>query len=125
VEEIYDIYSSMSMKKDVDGWIALWDEEGVKMVPNLPPIYGKAAIREYKHKKSQSPDDMEVNIKVENAQVAGDFGFAHGTAFVSRTPKGGGAVKSREAKFLTIFKKQTDGSWKIYRDSVSSNLASK
>jgi len=68
---------------------------------------------------------MEMSIKVEDAQIAGDFGFAHGTYFVSVTPKGGGAVKSKEGKFLTIFKKQADGSWKIYRDSVSPNPAPK
>jgi len=66
-----------------------------------------------------------MSIKVEDAQVAGDFGFAHGTFFVSVTPKGGGAVKSKVGKYLTIFKKQADGSWKIYRDSVSFNPASK
>ena len=35
------------------------------------------------------------------------------------------AAKTKEGKFLTIFKKQADGSWKIYRDSVSLNPASK
>ncbi|MFC1830995.1 YybH family protein [Thermodesulfobacteriota bacterium] len=125
VEEIFDTYSSTNMKKDAEGWIALWDEEGIKMVPDLPSIYGKSAIGEFKHKKSQIPDEMDMSIKVEDAQIAGDFGFAHGTYFVSVTPKGGGAVKSKEGKFLTIFKKQADGSWKIYRDSVSPNPAPK
>ena len=125
VEEIFDTYSSTNMKKDVDGWIALWDEEGIKMVPNLPSIYGKSAIQEFKHKKSQSPDDMEMTINLEDTQLSGDFGFAHGTYFVSVIPKGGGATKSKEGKYLTIFKKQGDGSWKIYRDSVSMNPASK
>ena len=125
VEESFSTYSAMNMKKDVDGWIALWDEEGIKMSPNIHSIYGKSAIREFKHKKSQSPDEMEMTIKLEDTQLAGDFGFAHGTYFVSVTPHGGGAVKSREGKYLTIFKKQSDGSWKIYRDSVSANPASK
>lgn len=88
-------------------------------------IYGKSAIREFKHKKSQSPDDIEMTIKVEDTQLSGNFGFAHGTYFVSVTPKEGGVVKSKDGKFLTIFKKQIDGSWKIYRDSVSSNPGSK
>ena len=121
VEEIFATYSEMNMKKDVDGWMALWDEDGIKMSPNIPSIHGKSAIRELKHKKSQSPDDMEMTIKVEDTQLAGDFGFAHGTYFVSITPQGGGAAKSMEGKYLTIFRKQADGAWKIYRDSVSPN----
>lgn len=125
VEEIFATYSAANMKKDVDGWIALWDEEGIKMSPNIPSIYGKSAIREFKHKKSQSPDQMEMTIKVEDVQLSGDYGFAHGTYNVSVTPQGGGPAKSKEGKYLTIFKKQPDGSWKIYRDSVSANPASK
>ena len=113
------------MNKDVEGWMALWDEEGIKMSPNMRSIYGKSAIHEFKNKKSQSPEDIEMTIKVEDTQLSGNFGFAHGTYFVSVTPKGGGAVKSKDGKFLTIFKKQTNGSWKIYRDSVSSNPGSK
>lgn len=125
VEEIFATYSATNRNKDVEGWMALWDEGGIKMVPNLPSIYGKSAIREFKHKKSQSPDDMEMTIKVEDTQLSGDFGFAHGTYFVSITPQGGGAAKSMEGKYLTIFRKQADGAWKIYRDSVSPNPASK
>ena len=125
VEEIFATYSATTMNKDVEGWMALWDEDGIKMVPNLASIHGKSAIRELKHKKSQSPNDLEMTIKVEDTQLSGDFGFAHGTYFVSMTPKAGGAAKSIEGKYLTIFKKQADGSWKIYRDSVSPNPASK
>ena len=125
VEDIFATYSAANMNKDVDGWIALWDEEGIKMSPNIHSIVGKEAIREFKHRKSQSPDDLEQIIKAEDTQLAGDFGFAHGTYFVSVTPKGGGEAKTKEGKFLTIFKKQADGSWKIYRDSVSDNPASK
>jgi len=125
VSEIFDTYSSANMKKDVESWIALWDEKGIKMAPNSPAIYGKSAIEEMKRKKSQAPGDVEMSIKIEDTQIAGDFGFAHGTYFVSVTPEGGGAAKSKEGKYLTIFKKQADGSWKIYRDAVSSNPASK
>lgn len=127
VEEIFDTYSSANMKKDVDTWIALWDDEGIKMSPNRLAINGKFAIEEMKRKKSQNPDDMTQSIELEDAQVSGsgDFGFAHGTFTTTVKPKGGGETKHKEGKFLTIFKKQADGSWKIYRDAVSLNPASK
>jgi ketosteroid isomerase-like protein len=125
VEEIFATYSSANMKKDTDGWISLWDEKGVKMVPNLPAIIGKSAIGELKRKKNNNPDDLTMEIIVEDSQVAGEFGFAHGTYSSSVKPAGGGDTKSKIGKFLTIFKKQDDGSWKIYRDSVSPNPISK
>jgi ketosteroid isomerase-like protein len=125
VKEIFDTYSSANMRKDVESWIALWDEKGIKMAPNSPAIYGKSAIEEMKRKKSQAPDDVEMSIKIEDTQIAGDFGFAHGTYSVSIKPIGDGDRKFMEGKFLTVFKKQADGSWKIYRDSVSPNPTSK
>jgi ketosteroid isomerase-like protein len=125
VEEIFDTYSSANMNKDVESWIALWDEKGIKMAPKSPAIYGKLAIEELKRKKMKAPGDLEMSIKIEDTQIAGDFGFAHGTYFGSVTPEGGGAANSFEGKYLTIFKKQADGSWKIYRDAVSSNPGSK
>ena len=125
VEELFDTYSSVNMEKDTDGYMALWDENGVKMVPNSPAIKGKSAIEELKRKKNNNPDDLTMEILVEDSQVAGEFGFAHGTFSVSVKPKGNGDTKSIDGNYLTIFKKQADGSWKIYRDSISYNPASK
>jgi uncharacterized protein (TIGR02246 family) len=125
VKDIFDTYSTANNKKDADAWISLWDEKGIKMVPNQPAIYGKSAIGERKRKKAKKPEDITQDIKIEDTQVAGDFGFAHGTYSVSIKPTGGGAMKFFEGKFLTIFKKQANGSWKIFRDSVSSNAPPK
>jgi ketosteroid isomerase-like protein len=93
----------------------------VKMVPNQPSINGTKAIGELKRKRAQMREYLTMDITIEDAQGAGDFGFAHGTYAASFKPKDGGAIGSGGGKFLTIFKKQANGSWKIYRDSVSPN----
>lgn len=125
VKEIFDVYSTANVKGDIDAYIALWDEKGIKMSPNRPSIYGKSAISDLKHKSADKREYVTQSIMLEDAQVAGDFGFAHGTYTTSYKPKGGGDTKFAEGKFLTIFKKQANGSWKIFRDSVSSNPTSK
>jgi ketosteroid isomerase-like protein len=125
VKEIFDVYSTANVKGDIDGWIALWDEKGIKMSPNRPSIYGKSAISDLKHRSADKREYITQSIMLEDAQVAGDFGFAHGTYTTSYKPKGAGVTMSKEGKFLTIFKKQANGSWKIFRDSVSSNAPPK
>ena len=119
VKDIFNSYSSATVTGDVDAWLSLWDEMGVKMVPNQPAINGKTAIGELKRKKAKKREYLAMDIEIEDAQGAGDFGFAHGTYSGSFKPRDGGAIVSGGGKFLTIFKKQTNGSWKIYRDSVS------
>ena len=121
VKDIFTTYSSATVKGDVDAWLALWDEMGVKMVPNQPSINGTKAIGELKRKVAEKREYLTMDITIEDAQGAGDFGFAHGTYAASFKPKDGGATGSGGGKFLTIFKKQANGSWKIYRDSVSPN----
>ena len=119
VEEIFATYSAANMNGDADLYISLWDENGVKMVPNKPAIYGKSAIGERKRIGLKKADIESQIITVEETQVAGDWGFARGTATMSSTPKAGGATTNLEANFLTIFKKQADGSWKIFRDCIN------
>lgn len=48
--------------------------------------------------------------------------FARGTYSVKRTPVAGGETVETDGKYMTIFKRQADGSWKIYRDIFNSNV---
>lgn len=95
------------------------------MVPDVPAILGKATIGEMKRKSFQKTDIESQVITVEDVQVAGDWGFARGTATTVKKPKTGGAAANINGKFTTIFKKQADGSWKIYWDCMNVDAPSK
>jgi ketosteroid isomerase-like protein len=62
-----------------------------------------------------------MEIKIKEVEVSDDLAFARGTYSMDFIIKANGAVIPYEGKYLTVFKKQSDGSWKIYRDSYSSN----
>jgi ketosteroid isomerase-like protein len=105
---------------DVDGWIALWDDNGIQMPPNAPAVHGKPAIREAFNNTLLVVDFEEFTISNEEVEVFGDLGFARGSYSF------GNAMAEAEpapfaGKYLTIFKRQPDGSWKVYRDCFSSN----
>ena len=105
---------------DVDGWIALWDDDGVRMAPDAPAAHGKPTIRETISGAFLSVDFEEVTINNEEVQVFGDFGFARGNySFV--TVMAEGDPVPFEGKYLTILKRQPDGSWRVYRDCFNSN----
>ncbi len=53
---------------------------------------------------------MEINP--EEIVVAGDGAFSRGNFIVNDAVEG---------KFLTIFRRQDDGSWRIYRDAFNMN----
>jgi len=122
VEDIFATYSAANVQGDVDRYLSLWDENGVKMSPGKPAVYGKNAIGEGKRKSAKKWIYLSQDIKVEETQVFGNFGYARGTYTTSAKATSGETTSSADGKFLTIFKKQADGSWKIYRDCVNSNV---
>jgi uncharacterized protein (TIGR02246 family) len=121
VEEVFTAYSAANMAGDADRYMSLWDEDCIKMGPGKPAVFGKAAIDKRKRAGYQKADVESQIINVEEARVAGEWGFARGTFTATEKSKKDGAVAHADGKFLTIFKKQVDGSWKIFRDCYNSN----
>ena len=120
VLDVWVTYSATVNAGDVDGWIALWDDNGVRMPPNAPAAHGKPAIRETVSGVFLSVDFEEFTINNEEVQVFGDFGFARGSySFVNAMVEGDPVPFG--GKYLTIFRRQPDGSWKIYRDCFNSS----
>ena len=81
VKDIFNVYSTANVNGDIGSWLSLWDEKGIKMSPNRPSLYGKSAISELKHKSAEKWEYLTQNIILEDAQVAGDYGFAHGHVY--------------------------------------------
>jgi len=122
VQDTMDKYSIAMNAENSDLWILLWDENGMQMPPGAPAVVGKPAIEKGIRGSHQALDWEEFTINLEEVQVAGDWGFARGTYSASITPKAGGETAFLDGKYLTIFKRQPDGSWKIFRDCFNSNV---
>jgi len=121
VEDTWDKYSAAMNAENPVLWISLWDENGIQMPPGAPAVVGKAAIEKGIHASYEALDWEEFTIRLEEVKVAGDWGFARGTYSASITPRAGGETAFLNGKYLTIFKRQPDGSWKIFRDCFNSS----
>jgi len=122
VEDTWDKYSIAMNAENPDLWISLWDENGIQMPPGTPAVVGKPAIEKGIHESYQALDWEEFIIYLEEVKVAGDWGYARGTYSASITPRAGGETAFLDGKYLTILKRQPDGSWKIYRDCFNSDV---
>jgi ketosteroid isomerase-like protein len=113
---LWDQYTLATETGDIELIMSLWDENGVKMGPDAPPVIGKEGIRAMME-SLYAAFDWECPIVQEEAVIAGDWGFSRITVTLSGTPKGGGdTITWPPAKCLDIFKRQADGSWKLYID---------
>ncbi len=119
-----DAYTNGLNTGNLNLWISLWDQNGIQMAPDAPSVVGKERILA-KYEKIFPQFVFEIAIKNEETKVAGVWAYCRGTYTISLTPKGGGETGFVDGKYLTILRKQTDGSWKVFRDIFNSNVPSR
>jgi len=120
LRECCDRYSLACKSGDIDLYMSVYDDNGVQMPPDVPANIGKEQIRPGME-AAFDLFDMEVPIFFEEGEIAGDWGFVRCTYSISLTPKDGGETSTRSGKDLSIWKRQADGSWKLYIDCYNYN----
>lgn len=121
VLKTWETYSELVNAGNVDDWIELWDADGVQLPPGMPAFEGKSAIIDSISGAYAAVDFTEFKIVNEEVEVDGNLGFARGNYSFVGIPADGSDSMLFEGKYLTIFKRQSDGTWKIYRDCFNSN----
>jgi ketosteroid isomerase-like protein len=106
--------------KDLNKSVAFFDDQGSMLSPNDPIATGKAAIS-----KLIAGDFSfgELTWQVDKAGVSksGDLGYTSGRYIFSfKGPSGKPATDN--GKYLTVWKKQADGSWKVLFDMFNTDL---
>lgn len=127
IKEVLKQYAVACNAGDFESWISLWDDDGVQMPPDTPPLKGKTQIIEG---NKPSFDQMIVDItinSIEEVKVHGDWGLTRCTYTLAVSPKEGGEtiIVMPDGKALTLYERQSDGSWKITYDCFNSNLPPK
>lgn len=115
---IWDAYEAARVAGDADAWLALWDEGGIQMPPGIP-ARGVDVLKVGVPRAFAAAPASAMEISPEEIVIMGDWAFSRGnyTATVMRQ----GAASETDGKFMTIFRRQDDGSWRIYRDIFNSN----
>ncbi|MFB0552884.1 MAG: DUF4440 domain-containing protein [Phycisphaerae bacterium] len=123
IEEVLNQYAITASAGDFEGWLSLHADDVVKMPPGEPAIFGKEDLRA-NFAPGFDAFNLSVIVNPEETQVDGDIGLARGTYSISATPKSGGEAIDlmKDGKYLTICKRQADGTWKISHDCYNSNI---
>ncbi len=113
INELYNQASLACRTGDIELYLSLFTEDAVMMAPEIPAIIGKEELRPI-IKDVFGLFDLDLPYTVNEAEVTADWAFARSSFQYSMTLKDGGESSTRNGKELDIFKRQTDGSWKIY-----------
>ncbi len=99
---------------DAAGVAACYTDDAAILAPDLPMMTGKQAAQDY----WQGGIDMgikSVSLKTVNLEDKGDTAIDTGTVVAVIQPPGGESMEA-SVKFVVIWKRQADGSWKMAVD---------
>lgn len=102
---------------DLDLFMSFWGPEPMAYPPGMPAVQGQEAIRKMFGGMAASPG-FALSWTASKADVAasGDVGYTTGTYEMTM-----GGVKD-SGKYVTVWKKQPEGTWKVAEDIFNSNL---
>jgi ketosteroid isomerase-like protein len=105
---------------DIATLSSLTTEGHIMLAPGRPPIVGKAANDAANGRVAQQFKIDEHWTPIETV-IDGDLAYQRGTFTVAATPKAGGETRNTSGNFLRIYRRQTDGSWRMVRDMFNSD----
>jgi len=115
-------WSEAAGAKDIDKTISFYSDDALVMPSNSPVLKGKAAAREM-WKGMFSLPGFGGGWKATKVEVASssDLGYVTGTYEINETDASG-KPKTDKGKYLEVWKKQADGSWKCVADIFNTDL---
>ncbi len=108
--------------KDATAFTGFFVDDATLMSPNMAVIEGTAGIHEWAEQNMALPG-FSVVWQATGVDVAasGDLGYTMGTFDFQITLPDGTPIKDR-GKYTTLWRKQTDGSWKVVVDIFNSDI---
>jgi uncharacterized protein (TIGR02246 family) len=120
VRKVTQDWASACNTKHLDDLVELYAADGIVLRPNVPPVRGTAAIREFFFPVLDSGFG-EVEFEPLRVEVFGEIAFEAGRC-KSLVPIAMGKRREERGKYLVISARH-NGEWKLVADSWSSDLS--
>lgn len=114
-------FAAAASSGNVDAAVAMHTADTMVFPPGQPMVSGTAAVRELWTEMSSMPG-FAISWQVDGTSAAssGDLGYSWGTAQLTANGPDGTPMTSSE-KYVTIWRKEADGTWKVAVDIFNSN----
>jgi uncharacterized protein (TIGR02246 family) len=103
--------------KDLDKIVAHYADDGTVLLSNAPTMSGKDAIRAGMKEAIADPK-FALDLRTVKVEVAkdGDLAYSQGTYSFTGTDAKSKKAVSETGRYVEVYKKQADGSWKVVED---------
>ena len=120
IRALDDEFMRHAATKDVNRLVdAFYAENAVVLPPNQPPVVGKAQIRAF----VQGMIDgglTEIQLDSTDVSGSGDLAYSVGKYRLALRPAGSDLVEDK-GKYVVVYRRQTDGSWRAIADIFNTN----
>ena len=120
LRKLDDEWSKAAGAKDVEKTVSFYTDDALVMPPNSPVLQGKDAARAM-WKGMFSVPGFGGGWKPTRVDVSGDLGYVTGSYEISETDASGKPMTDK-GKYMEVWKRQADGSWKCVADMFNSDL---
>lgn len=93
----------------------LYDEQGMTMPPSIPASVGRGEIQKGFAGMFREMSIREMKLEIGDVVASGDLAVETGRFEWTVVPKKGKPMTER-GKYVVAWRRQPDGSWKLYRD---------
>jgi uncharacterized protein (TIGR02246 family) len=124
IQAVRDVEAELMNAKDIDTMLNYVAEDGAGLYPGASIQIGKQSIKALLGPIYSDPNYSFTfqSLRTE-ASKGGDMVYSQGTYTLTTTDAKTKKVKTENGKYLTIYRKQADGSWKVAADAAVPNTA--
>lgn len=115
-----ELWSKAGSVKDSASFATFFADDATVMFPHEPVFKGMDAIKAVLTPMMQDPN-FALSFTTDKVEVSGILAYTQGTVSLKTTARDGKPFTDT-GKYLTVWKKQTDGSWKVIEDIFNSDL---
>lgn len=107
--------------KQLDDLLSFYSTDALVLRPNIPPVRGTAAIREFFFSALDSGLG-DIEMEALRVELLGDVAYEAGRCQML-VPVAVGKRREERGKYVVVFARQKNGEWKAVVDSWSSDLS--
>jgi len=120
LDSVLTAFTAAMRAKDPAPVMTFYADNAVSYSPNADPLTGKAAIGEYNKQWFASLESDSLSAQRDGLLSSGDLAVETGLYYF-KGKMFGQAIEDR-GRYLNVWQRQSDGSWKIVRDMANSSL---
>ena len=109
---------------DTEGWLEIFADDAVGMHNTLPALEGKQALRRFAETVHGTFNIEQLDVTVDSVITEGDWALTRGNFVASFVPVDADAdnrTNPRQGKFILLWERQDDGTWKVILDMGNNN----